>query len=476
MSQTSVPLEQQRTKLELTSSQCSSQSSSSLDTAAVLKRVEDLRKWQEEQQNELFQAHESQMQHFRSEQERISKLISSNQLNEHTNNRMNYNELDDESSDMKLSRLVSNQFIKKKFNLEAFVDDDYEQDYQYSDNEQINEQEQNDQEIEEAENRLSTILEVSCEESPLKSKQSQNNFRRNVLENNLKNKMKPVIEDDDNDDFVDIVDIDSIPIGIKPTNKMTFEQLIEEKLKQADQLDQEQFSQKSIKKKPFLIKKQSIKTAKPPLMKSTPVLAPPPQPPPILQELPPSELSSNMIGPRKFLKRGEGLKRYQPQELPVVQVPKPVEQKCLQRQTASKLRSVSSSSLTANLQQINQNTINQVNKMKKSHSVTNMTNPVKKTITKTAAKTTIKPTQQAVKLKPAVQYNSTAMPVVQAAKPALHDDSELNEFEQLEQLAEEHPSFRSSVSFVETVLTTRKQNDNNNNVTTKATMFAQMIN
>ena len=43
---------------------------------------------------------------------------------------------------------------------------------------------------------------------------------------------------------------------------------------------------------------------------------------------------------------------------------KPVEQKCLQRQTASKLRSVSSSSLTANLQQINQNTINQVNKMK----------------------------------------------------------------------------------------------------------------
>jgi hypothetical protein len=36
------------------------------------------------------------------------------------------------------------------------------------------------------------------------------------------------------------MDIDSIPLGVKPTNQMNFEQLIEEKLKIADQLDMEQ--------------------------------------------------------------------------------------------------------------------------------------------------------------------------------------------------------------------------------------------
>jgi hypothetical protein len=36
------------------------------------------------------------------------------------------------------------------------------------------------------------------------------------------------------------MDIDSIPIGVKPTNQMNFEELVEEKLKIADQLEEEQ--------------------------------------------------------------------------------------------------------------------------------------------------------------------------------------------------------------------------------------------
>ena len=39
-----------------------------LDPIAVLKRVDDLRKWQEEEKMKLLQAHEDQMQQFRIEQ------------------------------------------------------------------------------------------------------------------------------------------------------------------------------------------------------------------------------------------------------------------------------------------------------------------------------------------------------------------------------------------------------------------------
>ena len=45
-----------------------------LDPIAVLKRVDDLRKWQEEEKMKLLQAHEDQMQQFRIEQ--VSVLVS----------------------------------------------------------------------------------------------------------------------------------------------------------------------------------------------------------------------------------------------------------------------------------------------------------------------------------------------------------------------------------------------------------------
>lgn len=50
------------------SSSSSSSTSSNVDPIALLKRVEDMRKWQEEQKNMLLQAHEDNLQQFRLEQ------------------------------------------------------------------------------------------------------------------------------------------------------------------------------------------------------------------------------------------------------------------------------------------------------------------------------------------------------------------------------------------------------------------------
>ena len=48
---------------------------SNLDPLAVLKRVEDLRKWQEEEKMKLLKAHEDQMQQFRIEQVSLHFII-----------------------------------------------------------------------------------------------------------------------------------------------------------------------------------------------------------------------------------------------------------------------------------------------------------------------------------------------------------------------------------------------------------------
>lgn len=532
--------------------------------------------------------------------ERISKLLSSNQLTVpkptiSKQSDLKSNDCDDSltEQDKNLVRLIQNQIRMKKINLDAFVDDDYDDDFNVRhmnmnkyDNEYDYEETENDVEDctdqqqqqkqqypdDKVDYRLSTILEVSCEESPLKGKQTNqlNNYRRSVLENNFKNKkMKPLTEimDEENENnnndnelavdqiaeqtneipaqTADVLDIDSIPIGIKPTNKMSFEQLIEEKLKHADELDQEQLK-RNVKKKPFLKRQSSAsKSCKPAAvsvstLKPTPALAPPAQPPPTQLKEPPSEPYTDSIcrtvAPRKFLKRGEGLKRYQPPSAQAAAAPPPPtttnnparqsssnltsnnesNNKTIQRQTATntnsnKLRSVSSSSLSlSNNPQplINTNSYsanNQLNnnKMKKSQSVTNITNQAVKKSTApsnnkqqlpqqsaknipTNNKAPVPPQPQAqpqsqqhatIKLKPAVQFNSTAMPSqtpLPEKQTPLIEDSELKEFETLEQYVDEHPSFRSSVSFVETVLTNNTKTKPNE--ANKANMFAHMLN
>lgn len=53
---------------DLVSSKAAGGYKSNLDTIAVLKRVEQLKKWQEDEKMKLLQAHEDQMQQFRIEQ------------------------------------------------------------------------------------------------------------------------------------------------------------------------------------------------------------------------------------------------------------------------------------------------------------------------------------------------------------------------------------------------------------------------
>lgn len=90
------------------------------------------------------------------------------------------------------------------------------------------------------------------------------------------------------------MDIDKIPIGVNPTNRMDFEQLLEEKLKISEQLEEEQARLGS--------KKSSSVKKKPPLSD-----VPPDED---QQQSQPSNPPSRQ--PRVFLKKGEGLKKYMP--------------------------------------------------------------------------------------------------------------------------------------------------------------------
>jgi hypothetical protein len=234
-------------------------------------------------------------------------------------------------------------------------------------------------------NRLSTILEVSCEESPFKkpsalkeysAKQQQKNekFEEETIakplrqiETKTQNSVSNVVAKnfDENDEVNDEsneeeedreeqkqkpLDIDSLPIGFKPTNKMSFEQLIEEKLKIAEQLDQEQFKNSTsnkTKKKPIVMSKTrekfiqsksaaaaaaATKSQQPTV--STSVLsnnntnkAAPKNVETNVQGEKVSEATDASVGaqapslkqPCKFLKRGEGLKRYQPPSVKTAQ-------------------------------------------------------------------------------------------------------------------------------------------------------------
>ena len=233
-------------------------------------------------------------------------------------------------------------------------------------------------------NRLSTILEVSCEESPFKKLSALKEY--NAKQQQKKEKLeeetsshesnktetatngagavassfaklddKEQALNDKNDDESDDgdkdevekqpLDIDSLPIGLKPTNKMSFEQLIEEKLKIAEQLDHEQFknseSNKNKKKTVAMSKtREKFIQAKAAASKennkqvqqtvatqqsSTSVVPNKvtPKSDAIMQADKGASMNSesdsgvgaqstSLKQPCKFLKRGEGLKRYQP--------------------------------------------------------------------------------------------------------------------------------------------------------------------
>lgn len=398
------------------------------------------------------------------------------------------NDLDDTTADsslseqdMKLVKLITNQIRMKKINLEAFVDDD---DFEIDDFEElrqeskeIEEQEENNYSEDENEDnieRLSTILEVSCEsESPLKRSQRRSSSLKLKKQNDVNiNKAETHAASDQND----VIDVDSIPIGCKPTNKMSFEELIEESLKKQDVLDMEHQKLKSQRKKPIAKKPFLLKNSK---ETSNPLPKPQQQPqaikPPVSQPIKPikdepepsvpTETSTKpKNAPRPFLKRGEGLKRYQTN--PKKPDTKPQQPPAMSQQ----LRSISTTSIPQQLAQQQHLIAQKINKHSQSYTNINSASKQSNKSSNLHSKSTVnlKPKQQEQKnkLKPAIQLNSCAMPSI----PTHTSDDELKEFETLEQYVDEHPSFRSSVSFVENILSEKTEPS-----TTKATKLNYML-
>ena len=269
-------------------------------------------------------------------------------------------------SENDLIEMIRRQIKQKNFKLESFIDnydemtdvfegDDVNeasgQDYLDDEEGQVDEDNGYEQQVSPKNQRLSTILEVSCEDSPLKKPNPIKEFNakpkkiETVVEESCID-VQPVSLDDDKDaerddqDFSmkskDALDIDNLPIGVKPTNKMSFEELIEEKLKIADQLDQEQFknSNNKTKKKPVSSTNKTrekflqAKAAKPqtvtaPTLISSTNKSSKPDTIAQSQQQHIVEKQAEIISesttqptsnkqPRKYLKRGEGLKRYQP--------------------------------------------------------------------------------------------------------------------------------------------------------------------
>ena len=146
--------------------------SQSIDPIAVLKRVENLRKWQEEEHKKLFQAHEDQMQQLRMQQERHSKLLTNNftnlAANPASNSTSSANLVEQpvsHTSSAKLNladkiNMLTQEFKQKKYNL------------QYNYNNEYDDDEDDDEEDEESGHSLEE--EVSQEES-----------RANLTENDL---------------------------------------------------------------------------------------------------------------------------------------------------------------------------------------------------------------------------------------------------------------------------------------------------
>ena len=398
--------------------------------------------------------------------------------------------------DLKLVKLITNQIRMKKINLDAFIDDDndeYDVDKALEDYESYSafmqqQQQQQPLVVEEPDHRLSTILEVSREESPMKKLVVHHKVEASKSEpESVPEEEEHVVEDATLANPP--LDIDSIPIGGKSTNKMSFEELIEESLKKQDQLDMEQ-QKRSTKKRPLVKKQPYVQKSAKEVPASNPRQAQPkpaPKPvevPEVIAEAPPVEVAqSSGVKPRVYLKRGEGLKRYQP---PAPTKPQQAAETVSQKPV---LKSVSSAAFSQSQPQ--------PKVIKKSQSVTNMTRkqsvqqqqqqPAKLLHSKSTsrmpsstASANVKPETSVGKLKPAVQFNTTEMPrarvePVQTRQPTSSDE-ELKEFETLEQYVDEHPSFRSSVSFVENVVLHSNKPSKASNANNKANKFAYMLN
>lgn len=260
-----------------------------------------------------------------------------------------------------------------------------------------------------------------------------------------------------------MLDIDSLPIGIKPTNQMDFEELIEEKLKIADQLEQEH---QELSKKSKVKKKEPIKPTAEPIVDQIPDDSDPQIEISIDDEEEiqcefDSEPPDSKPKSRPFLKRGEGLKRYQPQSKKISDTNK---KSLLNR------KSVSTSNLNCKTKQTVQNNTkartlsrNAPKPVERPKKIESKTQTTIKSKSCSSSKVEVKKNEPKLPEKPVENkkqdnqlesdnedFNSNYFQpkLVQSSNnynDQHHNDTELKEFENLEKYVEEHPSFQNSI-------------------------------
>ncbi|CAF0806524.1 unnamed protein product [Brachionus calyciflorus] len=279
-----------------------------------------------------------------------------------------------------------------------------------------------------------------------------------------------------------MLDIDSLPIGVKPTNRMNFEELIEEKLKIADQLEKEQIelSNKLKNKKkakpvaePIEEEKNDSNDESDPEVEIT-----------LDDEEHEHEHEESKPKPRPFLKRGEGLKRYQPETKKKSDSNK---KSNLNRKSVSTTNTTSKPKQTTTTNSASKSRVvakidPKINENKTTQKKIEPKNqPSVKPKTVPPAKTEVKkmevkapenkmvekvPENKKIEIEEKEEFQSNYFQpkLVQSShnyeehNNQPHNDTELNEFENLEKYVEEHPSFRSSSSFLEAYVS-----KNNNN-------------
>jgi hypothetical protein len=337
--------------------------------------------------------------------------------------------------------------------------------------------------------RLSTILEATNEDSPLKpytmNRCKKVNTESNLFNNgnetkqpNSKNsettcnEFKVIdsllyINDQESLEKIDEIksktfsDFDNIPLGIKSTNKMSFEELIEEKLKISDELDKEHFQFNNLKKTKIIKTKHNFTENK--KTNNTDFEVNIKHSSKFIQESSKHEKkeidqilgrnksqNSIKIQPRKFLKKGEGLKRFNPKSS------LHSNQSNLISQLSESKNQRDSNSIDMNEAgyiiydkslERSDNTSNFVKndslKLKKKISQTKLINQSK---TKTDKNDQVENFKEAIKLNEKINLNCINQSDKNKNSNGIENDEEeeLKEFEKLEQYVDEHPSFFNS--------------------------------
>jgi hypothetical protein len=371
--------------------------------------------------------------------------------------------------------------------------------------------------------RLSTILETANEDNSLKNiatsfcnNSIQVNNESNLIHNEAKNEDETkktnlnskeselvclytlsidLLDKIDQESFEKIDhmiskkcrDFDNIPIGNKSTNKMSFEQLIEEKLKIAEQLDNEHFETKNKNKKNIIkIKNISNESKKPDYIDqinnnqaqlNSKHLNKINQVPTKHEKKENDQIETkitlenlNKIQPRKFLKKGEGLKRYTPKfNLESNMITQLNESKNIvdsNLMNVNSIEDISRNNSSKRFKTTSSSIKNNSSKLKKSHYQNNVSKTSIEKKSKIDKKTrTLSEKEYLTKSENKFQRSNDENKKINVNYTDEKDnhknniinienciknveEDELDEFEKLEQYVDEHPSFSNSYNWI----------------------------